>query len=166
MEAAEKGEVLKWETFLDSMDDLDGWKPAKAKNPWSNPGSDSGNKDGWGWVSRDDENAWGNAEPSKDAGGWGTSLTKRWDSPQTQTTPRHSVKKGKGRGNPQRNDKTSRREQDHTHTFVEDIARQRAADAERTHQMQTFFDVSGLLVVFHSCLISRIDAHKRQGEEN
>ncbi|KAK0464966.1 uncharacterized protein EV420DRAFT_930751 [Desarmillaria tabescens] len=112
VEAAERGEVLKLEDYLDSLDH-DG-----PKDPWGTWGASRGG---------DHSSEWMHGAPSDDLGSMPTS-------------------QGKAGKSPKNTDRNKRQElgnrfTDGSYAFVEDIARQEEANAERREQMHDFFEM-------------------------
>ncbi|KAK0208153.1 hypothetical protein DFS33DRAFT_1301642 [Desarmillaria ectypa] len=115
VEAAERGEVLKLEDYLDSLDH-DG-----PKDPWGTWGIMSQSREG------DHSSEWIHGGPSDDLG----------------SIPASQGKAGKS---PKYTDRNERQElgnrfTDGSYAFVEDIARQEEANAERREQMHVFFEM-------------------------
>lgn len=155
VEAAERGEVLRMEEFLESIKE-DEW--STGGDPWgyAYPPGEWGNVDRWangvanegGWgVGGADQ--WGGAH-------WGMSAESvssmhahrtRTESDRGESRRRRDKKpnpKGKKSGFRERDAKNRHRVEDHvdSYTFVEDIARQQAVGAERKQSMHMFFEVN------------------------
>lgn len=154
--AAEKGEVLRMEDFLEKMAAEDRWGVNGVDDPWgpsigpwpsdhpwgaavppieADPWADI-EKDPWGKV---DQDPWGKMS------GWGaeedSTLSAHVDRSVSHRKGNHQRNKGgaKGKGKKGKvNGKTKPRD---TFLFVEDIARQQAVDADRKQRMHEFFEV-------------------------
>lgn len=181
VEAAQKGEVLRLEDFLEKLASEDRWGVADVDDPWGPsigpwpadhpwaaviPG---GPADPWGKV---DDNPWGKIDDDP----WGKLA--EWAVDEDSTLSMHvdrsvshhqedrkrnkSVGKGKGRKK-QNRDHGSRHD---PHLFVEDIARQQAVDAGRKRRMHDFYEVCiNTPITWNACL-SNADAHTRESEED
>lgn len=153
VEAAEKGEVLSMEKFLDEAE----WAKHSGPNTW---GAQPDPGDGWGaantgWGVADDgwgapDNGWGAA-----GDGWGDAVdrtvplssghAKAFKADLTGNDAR-----GRGSTNRKRNASSKKGKQaartaadPDPFAFVEDIARQEAVDAQRKRDMHQFFEVRG-----------------------
>lgn len=151
VEAAEKGEVLRMEDFLEKLAAEDRWGISGVDDPW---GPSIGP-----WPS---DHPWGAAVPPVQSDPWGhmaddpwgkvsdwaveeeSTLSAHYDRSlsygkgnhrRNQTGPSKNHGKGaKGRGNKKANPQDP-------FVFVEDIARKHSAGAERKRRMHDFFDV-------------------------
>jgi hypothetical protein len=167
VEAAGRGEEMRMEEFLDTINKGDGWGPdgliwgdewgvvpdAVNGNDWAN--------DTWGAAG--DGGEW-----SKPAADWAMSGSA--SSLNARRTPTASSLGARRRHNhAKRKGKTRDVDIDGRHhdsyRFVEEIAKQEAADAERKRRMHKFFKVCS---IFSRCypLISCPDAYARKSEEN
>lgn len=144
VEAAEKGEVLRLEHFLETLQDAsDSWVGASPRTHDFTQGWENA------WTARDDnaaDDGWG----AVNAGEWGISD----GSMRRRETPRRKRKHGafeakrqRGGGGPssgrghRRSAKDRQHIQSNAYAFVEDVARQEAADEERKRRMHHFFDM-------------------------
>ncbi|KAJ7103662.1 hypothetical protein B0H15DRAFT_813121 [Mycena belliarum] len=134
VEAAAKGEELRLEPFLNSLKDASqSWMTSD--NPWaltSGPGA---------WGDTGDADRWG-VHPDK-----GTISSSRGSNTQAGTRSRTAATGGSatGRAPDKRKGRRARTNMDHQKTayaFVEDIARQEAADAQRKRRMHKFYEMS------------------------
>ncbi|KAG2154701.1 hypothetical protein DEU56DRAFT_769832 [Suillus clintonianus] len=136
VDAAERGEVLRMEEFLQMMEDDGGWRTSDEVwgmlGAWRKPNHEVGS-DGWGreaesvgWGRKDDASvpkAAGTDLTSEEQDkGWG--VIEDWVAPPTNSSPSH-----------QRQDLSC------AHPFVEDIALQEAADEDRRRRMHRFFEM-------------------------
>jgi len=129
VEAAERGEVLKMEEFLENL----------KQDSWENGG------DPWGYVYSPGE--WGSGGVG--GGGWGGKGSDNWggvmgSSVHARRTPSHSGEnqvQGKVKRNGFRDGLHVANEHDDAYAFVEGIARREAADAERRRRMHMFFEM-------------------------
>jgi hypothetical protein len=154
VEAAEKGEVLRLEDFLEKLASEDRWGVADVDDPWGpsigpwpadHPWGSAvpgGRSDPWGKI---DDSPWGDAhDPWGKVADWGveddSTLSMHVDRSVSHHGEDHrrnkSGKKGKGRKNHHK--QPSRQD---PHLFVEDIARQQAVNAERKRRMHDFYEV-------------------------
>lgn len=152
VEAAEKGEVLRLEQFLETLQAAsDAWLNAGSDNPWveTNPNQ------GWGddaWGAQGHTNRGWDAENEKADGwcftlgadAWGVdvrSLSSADGSINRVDTP--GIRRWQRR---RENKKTPKNAYD----FVEEVARQEAVDEERKRRMHTFFNVCGKIPLVFS----------------
>ncbi|KAG1800956.1 uncharacterized protein HD556DRAFT_1341048 [Suillus plorans] len=130
VDAAERGEVLRMEEFLQMMEENGGWRTSDEvwgmlgalRKPNHEEGSD-------GWGRKDDVSVpkapTGTDLTSGDQDkGWG--VTEEWAVPPTNTSNSSSHQ---------------RRDLGGTHPFVDDIALQEAADEDRRRRMNHFFEM-------------------------
>ncbi|EGO30915.1 hypothetical protein SERLADRAFT_376182 [Serpula lacrymans var. lacrymans S7.9] len=145
VEAAERGEVLKLEEFLDRLeargpwgtfDDIWGAQPGTGKDAWSAWDDDGGDKH-WGkvepWAARDDDSV---KRPARTNSFWGD---KPDHLPRQECHPRSGIGErvvGQGLGRKKAVDSPRK---DDTYGFVEAIARQEAANEERKQRMHVFY---------------------------
>ncbi|KAG2159709.1 uncharacterized protein EDB93DRAFT_1237007 [Suillus bovinus] len=129
--AAERGEVLRMEEFLQMMEQDGGWQTSDEirgiLGALRKPNGEEAS-DGWGHQNK----GWGVTEewavPPKvvisdnQDKGWG--VTEEWALPPTNSSSSHQ-----------------RRDFGGTHPFVDDIALQEAADEDRRRRMQRFFEM-------------------------
>ncbi|KAH7912585.1 hypothetical protein BJ138DRAFT_1004067, partial [Hygrophoropsis aurantiaca] len=154
IDAAERGEVLRLEDFLEKMEGDGGWRTAddvwNMMDPWSGPGKGKRPEGEWGQVeqwAKPDDGGWA------DNGDWATDhndqLSLRQDNG-TGSDPHQEWDTG-WRTHHQQPDSSPpihkpEISQDidlrnYKHIFVEDIARQEAADEARTRRMHRFFEM-------------------------
>jgi hypothetical protein len=151
VEAAAKGEVLRLEQFLETLQE--------ASDTWLNSTSDIP------WMHADPEQGWGEEWGKLD--GWNVDSLDKWAarSPPSMNgssvgsdsrVRRRPVKSGRQRREmgSQRNRSISRKRDSFATTFdfVEHVARQQSADEERKQRMHTFFDVRQSYQSTDSCL--------------
>ncbi|KAG5647602.1 hypothetical protein DXG03_008955 [Asterophora parasitica] len=134
MEAAEKGEVLRLEDFLDTLQE--------ASDSWAQ-------SDGWGLQAAEEwENGWGQNTEGPD--GWGSANGEGWSgemaSKRDKSGPNRIEAADLG-WKTQRSERGQQRNMQHNRSyskayyFVEDVARQEAADEERRRRMHNFFEM-------------------------
>ncbi|KAH7928490.1 hypothetical protein BV22DRAFT_1058690 [Leucogyrophana mollusca] len=147
VDAAERGEVLRLEEFLEKMEGDGGWRTADdvwgMLGPWGSPNAGKEVSGAWGKVedrTKPDHGWWGRGDWSvsnndlsvrQDDGAasgshkWETGLHHKPTAPQKSSgrTP-HGIHPN-----------------DATHLFVEDIARQEAADEARRRRMYKFYEL-------------------------
>lgn len=155
VEAAEKGEVLRMEDFLEKLASEDRWGVSGIDDPWGPSIGPWPTDHPWGTaVPGGQADPWGQADPS----GWAKADDNRWGKPDdplgkladwavdedstlsmrggrfgSPPKPGRKAKKGpKPRPRDQRKD---------PHTFVEEIAREQAVDAGRRRRMHDFYEV-------------------------
>jgi len=157
VEAAEKGEVLRLEDFLEKLASEDRWGVADVDDPWGpsigpwpadhplGVALAGGLTQPWGNVA---DNPWGKVEDP-----WGKIAN--WAGDEDSTLSMHVYRsvshhqedhrlnkgrrKGKGRKNQSRGSQGFVRQD--PHMFVEDIARQQAVDTERKRRMHDFVEM-------------------------
>lgn len=171
VEAARKGEVMKMEDFLDKLATQDRWGICEIGDPWGCsigpwpadhphgalvPGGPQDpwvktTDDGWGpleysWGDANDD-PWGKVDddPWGKMADWGADddSTLSFDANRTISGFRYRRRdkngwKGKGRKHRHRSDKARQLD---PYAFVENIARQQAADAARKQRMHEFYKV-------------------------
>lgn len=138
VEAAEKGEVLRLEHFLETLQEAsDAWQRCNSENPWLHANSDQG----WG------EEGWGRWDNVK-ADAWDIKSTSSAIGSRIRSDSNSQVRQKSGRQRGQmklRRDRNINYREKESFTnafdFVEYIARQRSADEEQKRQMHIFFDV-------------------------
>lgn len=150
VEAAERGEPWKLETFLETRPDMHAAPSpsfAASDKGWSNKGS--GNED-WGWLQREQNE---NVEKEEEDNGWGpTSKDTCWDDPECETEqPKNNWTRDSKTGEP-------------AYEFVEDIARQTAADTAKKRQMHFFFQVRYNPFLLVPLITLPTDAYRRKTE--
>ena len=157
VEAAEKGEVLRLEDFLEKLASEDRWGVADVGDPWGpsigpwpanhpwGAAVPGGQADPWGNINdnpcEEVDNPWGKVAD------WGadedSALSMHVDRSVSHHEEDHrrskSGRKRKGWKKQRRDhDKPSRQD---PHVFVEDIARQQSVDAGRKRRMHDFYEV-------------------------
>jgi hypothetical protein len=164
VEAARNGEVLRLEDFLEKLAAQDRWGVAGLDDPWGpsigpwpadHPWGDivpGGGADPWGKVPDDpwgrvDDDPWGKVDdnPWGKVADWGvdedSTLSLHMDRTVSDRRENRRWNKSggqrKGKKNRPRGDGKSKLQD--PYAFVEDIARQQAADAERKKRMHDFY---------------------------
>lgn len=147
VEAAEKGEVLRLEHFLETLQEAsDAWMHPPSENSWVAGNSDQGWNQDWGNVDRWDGgvNAWGTPRSSAK----GSIRSEQNSSSSSQVRRRRQIP-GPTSG-PRRQQMESQRDRNinrprqsftNAFDFVEYIAKQKLATEEQKRQMHTFFAV-------------------------
>jgi len=150
VEAAEKGEVLRLEVFLDKLASEDRWGIAGIDDPWGpsigpwpadhpwGAAVSGGEADPWGRV---DDDPWGKVAD------WGGDEDSTLSMHAGRTVSDHNGNRrrdrnngrGKGRNRNRGDDKAKHQD---PYKFVEDIARQQDVDSERKRRMHDFFKMS------------------------
>ncbi|KAG5652296.1 hypothetical protein H0H81_005518 [Sphagnurus paluster] len=132
--AAEKGEVLRLEEFLESLhESSESWH---GTNGW---GGETGHDWANGWATQDDQqvdDGW--AAAYDDGAAWGV----RDESP--NKNPHEQKRRRTGMGRKTQRFKSSaipHHGQTTAHEFVEDVAKQEAVGEERKRRMHSFFDM-------------------------
>ncbi|KAG1749853.1 uncharacterized protein EDB91DRAFT_1046290 [Suillus paluster] len=126
VDAAERGEVLKLEEFLQMMEADGGWRTSDEVwgmlGAWRKPNL-AGENDGWGCIDEASvPKADGTDSTSDDQDkGWG--VIEEWAVPSNSSSSLH------------------RKDFVDTHPFVDDIALQQAADEKRRRRMHHFFEM-------------------------
>lgn len=173
MEAAERGEILRLEEFLETMQEKSHpW--LNAENPWQYAHS-GGGWDNWGpqgkdtgWSVSVDANGWGAGDYAE---GWGKSTASSNGSrirTESSTKKRKSTKPSlKTATSPKesRNNVRLNPNMADSYTFVEKIAAQVAADAERKKRMHAFYQVSSIFSVWRKYLCEE-DTHPREAQKD
>jgi len=155
VEAAEKGEVLRLEDFLEKLAAEDRWGVADVDDPWGpsigpwpadhpwGAAVAGGQADTWGKVA---DSPWGKADPWGKVADWAVDDDSTLSMHVDRSVSRHeehrrnkSGAKGKGKKNRVRDHGKPGRQD--PHMFVEDIARQQAVDAERKRRMHDFYEM-------------------------
>jgi hypothetical protein len=143
VDAAERGEVLRLEEFLQKMEGDGGWRTPD--DVWGMLGAwrpnHQGESDGWG--RRDDVSA------RKSAGTDSTSddQDKGWGVKQGWAELRNHSSNSSHQGTERARGTQHSHKSSHvgvTHPFVDDIALQEAADEDKRRRMHRFFEVSDL----------------------
>ncbi|KAF8078761.1 hypothetical protein FPV67DRAFT_77041 [Lyophyllum atratum] len=124
VEAAERGEVLRLEQFLETLQEAsDSWVGA---NAWANDPVKWGN----GWAAEAPDDGWG----AVNSGEWGVGNGSMGRIESSGEKRRQGTIEAKGSGR-----KGRQHNQSNAYEFVEDVARQEAADEERKRRMHHFF---------------------------
>jgi hypothetical protein len=146
VEAAERGEVLRLEHFLETLQEAsDAWLHSTSETPWMHEAPEQS----WGQWSK----GWGradgwdtNVQVAHD--GWGTRLTSSADGSRIRSQSASEVRRRRQKGGCRRvesgkNRSVNRQQESFSNAFdfVEHIARQRSADEEQKRRMHTFFYV-------------------------
>ena len=136
IEAAERGEALRMEDFLESVN----------QNPWDNTSKE------WGYAYS--QNGWGSRRPDS-GGSWRIGSDNSWGKAFATSMPAQGTASGshgrlagqKGHGNKRKagKRKTGRSVHGDTYAFVETVARYQAADPERKRRMHVFFEVCNVV---------------------
>lgn len=133
VEAAERGEVLRLEHFLETLQEAsDAWLHETSEQGWGQWNKDWGRVDGWDNVQVD---------------AWGTRSTSSADGsrirPESASEVRRRRQKGRQRMESGKNRSVNRQQESFGNAFdlVEHVARQRSADEEQKRKMHTFFYV-------------------------
>jgi hypothetical protein len=147
VEAAGRGEEMRMEEFLDTINKSDGWGPDGMiwGDEWGVvPDAVNGND----WANGTWGEAGGGGEWSKPVVDWAMSGSA--SSLHARRTPTASSLGPRRRHNPKRKGKTRDVDTDGRHydsyKFVEEIAKQGAVDAERKRRMHKFFEVRTVFV--------------------
>jgi len=162
VEAAEKGEVLRLEDFLEKLASEDRWGVADVDDPWGpsigpwpadhpwGAAVPGGQADPWDKVS-DNNHPWGTVDDP-----WGK--VAEWAGDEDSTLSMHVYRsvshhkedrrwnksahgKGKDLGKRHKGRDHDKHGLQDPHRFVEDIARQQAVDAERKRRMHDFYEM-------------------------
>jgi hypothetical protein len=165
VEAAQKGEVLRMEDFLEKLASEDRWGVADVDDPWGPSIGPWPADHPWGAAL-----AGAQAEPCGKVvdNPWGNVAD--WVADGDSTLSMHAVRSVSHHKEDHRRNKIGRRGKDKKHNnrdhqrpdrqdphmFVEDIARQQAADDERKRRMHDFYEVCII------CPFLRISADKTQ----
>ena len=149
VDAAERGEVLRMEEFLQKMEADGGWRTADEVwgmlEGWSPPNHQEGS-DGWGRRDVPSVHKGGTDSTSDDQStGW--VAKEEWGVLNDHSSPRDG--------------------ENVTHSFVDGIARQESADEKKRRRMHQFFRVSDLIMYRGADSIYTFsDAHRAEGAEN
>jgi hypothetical protein len=147
VEAAAKGEVLRLEHFLETLQEAsDAWLNSTSDPPWVHPDSEQGWGKEWGKLDDGWNDAWVNSAdkwaarstPSTNGSSVGSDSRVR----RGQQIPLKGGSQSREMGS-QGNRSSSRKRDSFANPFdfVEHVARQQSADEERKQRMHTFFDV-------------------------
>ena len=169
VEAAEKGEVLRLEHYLETLQEASdtwlrsapeaSWMHAKSGQGWGleSSGHKNGRGDGWESVRSDGLEAWGVEARSTTTNGLGfvpNALRPRQKAPTAGGRKRERIKPQKGEGRGMFNT---------AFDFVEHVARKQSADEEQKRKMHTFFDVRPSSCAFiMSSFLTSPDAYPRE----
>jgi hypothetical protein len=163
VEAAEKGEVLRLEQFLETLQAAsDAWLNVASGDPWTQVDQEWGD-DAWG-IQGDKIQEWDTTNEKAD--GWDFTLgADAWGVDTKSISSVHGAIRMGALGEWQRQQgqgkKFARKKQSpkDAYNFVEEVARQQAVDDERKRQMHSFFNVR--VVVFIGLLteVPIADAH-------
>lgn len=183
VEAAQKGEVLRLEDFLEKLASEDRWGVADVDDPWGPsigpwpadhpwaaavPG---GPADPWGKAA---DNPWGKVDddPWGKIADWGMDEDSTLSIHVDRSVSHHKEDRrrimtgGKGKGRKKQNRDHERRGRPDPHLFVEDIARQQSVNAERKRRMHDFYEVCINTPFLRNACSNDADAHPRQSEED
>ena len=157
VKAAEKGEVLRLEHFLETLQEAsDAWRHSTSQTPWMNTISEQG----WGQWSKD----WGRVDgwdTNAQVDAWGTTSTSSANGSRIRSESAFEVRRRRQKGGWHRRRMKSEKDRSiqkksfsNAFDFVEHVARQRSADEEQKRRMHTFFDVRQIAHIPHSCLMN------------
>jgi hypothetical protein len=175
VEAADRGEVLNMEAFLESISQLswesnntDNWGYAYSPSGWKVAGAGSGCS--WRSVSELWNKPVENQAPEGSASSRRTNMTRsHYAEDEGREGVRTKRKGGRHRDAHRifKRGKSSPHEHENAYDFVEDIARQETADAERKRRMHDFFEVrvcAGKRCLSH--VFTQADVHPGKDQED
>ncbi|OAX44384.1 hypothetical protein K503DRAFT_861438 [Rhizopogon vinicolor AM-OR11-026] len=141
VDAAERGEVLRLEEFLQKMEGDGGWR--SADQVWGMLGAwrpnHQGGSDGWGNKDGVSTRKGGGTDSTSDNQDKGWGVKEAWAvlSNHSSNSSHRDTERASGTQTSQKSSHVGV-----THPFVDDIALQEAADEEKRQQMHRFFEMS------------------------